>query len=136
MPPLPLRVWPACAVSAISRALPISSDSAAAASIVEHGIWLSLAGGGLRSGGSGGPRRLRRPRRQLVLGPLDAQLDSRRIAAHLHPALPRFGPEAVEELVRVQRVVVEEDGALGAGAASEGQRVAQGRVAPAEVVGV
>ncbi len=40
---------------------------------------------------------MRRPGRQLVLDPLGAQLDRRRVAAQPRPALPRFGAEAVEE---------------------------------------
>src|ERR1700709_264905 len=132
MPPLPLPVWPACAASAFARALAISSDSAAAASIVDAGMAPSLTRGRI---GSGGGDRLRRPHRQLVLGPLDAQLDGCRIPAQLRPARARFGAEAVEELVRVQWVVVEEDGAPGAGATGEGERVAQRRVPPADVVG-
>ena len=83
--------------------------------------------------------RLRRPRRQrphIELGPLDAELDRARIAARRDPALSRLGREPVELLVAVQRVVVEEDGALGAGAAGEAERVRERGVAPAEVVGV
>src|SRR6476620_1984805 len=109
MPPLPRRVWPAWAASAISRALPINSDSAAATSIVEDGIWRSLTGAACRSGGSAGPGGLRRPRRQLVLGSLGAQLDRRRVAALLGPALLRFGAEAGEKVVGVRRVVGEEE---------------------------
>src|ERR1700710_423745 len=133
MPPLPLRGWPACAASRFARAPGVSSDSAAAASSVDAGMAPSLTRGRI---GSGGGDRLRRPHRQLVLGPLDAQLDGCRIPAQLRPARDRFGAEAVEELVRVQWVVVEEDGAPGAGATGEGERVAQRRVPPADVVGV
>jgi hypothetical protein len=45
------------------------------------------------------------------------------VAADRRPAFPPFLAEPVESLVGVQRVVVEEDGALGAGALGEGERV-------------
>ncbi len=44
--------------------------------------------------------------------------------------------ELVEPLVGVHRVVMEEHGALGVGAAGEGERVRERGVAPADVVGV
>src|ERR1044072_397788 len=133
MPPLPLRTCPAWARSAISRASRISSDSAAAASIAGGGILGSLA---RRRRGSGGCSGLRRLHRQLVFAALGPQLDLLRLAPHRHPALSRFGAEAVEEIVGVRRVVVEEDRALGAGAVGEGERVTQRRVSPADVVGI
>ncbi len=139
MPPLPLRTWPAwaCFRHLQGFADQLRSRAAAASIRAEDGICAEPSGPlRCRSGGVATGAARRRPRRQLVLGPLGAQLDRRRVAAQLGPALPRFGPEAVEELVGVQRVVVEEDGALGAGAAGEGERVAQRRVAPADVVGV
>src|SRR5690349_6957380 len=84
---------------------------------------------------SGGDR-ARRPHRKLVLAALLGQLDRRRVSAELGPPLLRFLAQPVEELVGVERVVVEEDGPLGAGAAGEAERVRGRRVAPADVVRV
>jgi hypothetical protein len=52
--------------------------------------------------------------RQLVLGALHAELDGALVPAESQPPFPGFLPEAVEALVGVHRVVVEEDGAVRA----------------------
>src|SRR4051794_36989277 len=89
-----------------------------------------------RGGGSGRNRPTRRADRQLVLGALLGEPDRCRVSPQLDPALPRLDREAVEELVGVQRVVVEEHGPLGAGAAGEAERVRGGGVSPADVARV
>ena len=71
--------------------------------------------------------------RELVLAALDPELDRALVAADRRPPFAPFLAEPVEALVGVQRVVVEEDGALGAAALGEGERVGEGRVAPAQV---
>ena len=83
---------------------------------------------------SGTPPRKRRPLccgegrgcgAKLDLLALGGHLDRAGLAAELDPALGRLAAEAVEELVGVQRVVVEEQQPLGLYAAREGQRVGQ-----------
>ena len=61
------------------------------------------------------------------------ELDLCRAAAELLPARRDLAAEAVEEVVGVQRVVVEQQQPLGRDAAGEAERVGQRRVAPAEV---
>src|SRR6185503_8869309 len=78
---------------------------------------------------SGGRRGAGRACGELVLGPLCAQLDPRRIAAEPDPAVARFAAELVELVVGVERVVVEENGAVGPGPPREAERVRGRRVA-------
>src|SRR5665811_1306305 len=68
---------------------------------------------------SDGRSRARRARAQVQLGTLDGELDRLGIAAVGLPALARFLTQAIELLVGVQRIVVEEHGSPGAGAAGE-----------------
>ena len=58
------------------------------------------------------------------------------VAAQLLPAAAGGGVEIVQEVVGVQRVVVEEQEPLGADAVGERQRVVDPGVAPADVLGV
>src|SRR4051812_48115438 len=73
---------------------------------------------------------------KLVFGALDAELDLSLASAQACPALLGFASEAVEEVVGVQGVMVEEDAAPGAGATGEGEAVGERGMAPADVVGV
>src|SRR5881394_127954 len=70
------------------------------------------------------------------LGSLDPQLDRARVAAAVDPALARLRFESVELVVGMEWIVVEEDRTLGSGTAGEAERVGDGGVPPAKVVGV
>src|SRR3982074_2196481 len=74
--------------------------------------------------------------RQLDLAAFHGHLEAGGVAPQRVPARHRGAVEDVEEVVGVQRIVVEEQEALGLHAVGEHERVRQARVAPADVVGV
>src|SRR6185503_11987509 len=77
-----------------------------------------------------------RPRPQLELATLGRHLHVVRAPAQILPASGGLPRERVEEVVAVERVVVEEQKPLGASPPPEHKRVRERGVTPAEVLGV